>query len=64
MNVLTYKKIIGKTFGIDDYETITNPIPKINEIRISFDENIQNDNVTLIANYIAHTRKSFEIEIS
>ena len=55
MNVLTYKKIIGKTFGIDDYSTITNPIPKINGIRIVFDESKPNDNVTLIANYIPHT---------
>jgi hypothetical protein len=63
MNVLTYKKIIGRTFGIDDYETIKNPIPKINGIRIEFDETKPNDNVTLIANYIPHTRESFEIEI-
>jgi hypothetical protein len=63
MNVLTYKKIIGKSLGIDDYSIITNPIPKINGVRIAFDETMPNDNVTLIANYIPHTRESFDIEI-
>ena len=63
MNVLTYKKIIGRIFGIDDYETIKNPIPKINGIRIEFLETIPNDSVTLIANYIPHTTKSCDIEI-
>lgn len=63
MNVLTYKKILGKTFGIADYSLITNPIPKINGIKIVFDESQPNDNVKIIANYIPHTRESLDIEI-
>ncbi len=63
MNVLTYKKIIGGTFGIDDYSKISNPIPNINGIKIVFDEIVSADIVTLIANYIPHTRQSFDIEI-
>lgn len=63
MNVLTYKKIIGKTFGDDNFAAISNPIPKINGIKIVFDETKTDDNVTIIANYIPHTSESFDIEI-
>ncbi len=64
MNELTYKKILGKTFGISEYSTITNLIPKINDVKIDFDNTMINDVVTITANYIPHTRKSFEIEIA
>lgn len=63
MNVLTYKKIIGKTFGIADYTTITNPIANINGIKIEFDESKENDIVMIKTKYIPHTRESIEIEI-
>lgn len=63
MNVLTYKKIIGTTFGKADYTTITNPIPNINGIKIEFDETKENDIVTIKTKYIPHTRESIEIEI-
>ena len=63
MNVLTYKKLIGKTFGIADYTTITNPIANINGIKIEFDESKENDIVMIKTKYIPHTRESIEIEI-
>ena len=63
MNELTYKKILGKTFGISDYSTITNVIPNINGVKIDFDNLMTNDVVKITANYIPHTRESFDIEI-
>jgi len=63
MNHLTYQKILGKTFGVDDYRSITNIIPKINGLVIDFDESKLDDSVTLIAKYIPHTSESVEIEI-
>ncbi|MDP3558391.1 MAG: hypothetical protein Q8T03_13545 [Bacteroidota bacterium] len=63
MNALTYKKILGKTFGIDDYSLITKLIPNINGITIVFDDSLSNDNVKVIANYIPHTRESLDVEI-
>ena len=63
MNVLTYKKIIGKTFGSEDYKLITNITPKINGLVIEFDESKLDNSITLIANYVPHTTKLVEIEI-
>lgn len=63
MNVLTYKKILGKTFGVEDFQSITNPIPCINGIKIDFESSMNNDVVTIIAKYIPHTREKFDIEI-
>lgn len=63
MNLLTYKKILGKTFGIGDYSQITNPIANINGVKIIFDEGQSNDNVIIQANYVPHTRESLGIEI-
>ncbi len=63
MNLITYKKIIGTTFGMPDYEKITNPIPNINGVKILFDEDFENNNIRITAKYIPHTTESFEIEL-
>lgn len=64
MNESTYKKIIGTTFGIKDYSTITNIIPNINGVKIDFDNSMKNDLVTITAKYIPRSRDSFNIEIT
>lgn len=63
MNELTYKKIIASPYGIDDFENIENIRPSIWGVSILFDEEMQNDDIEIIAEYINPTRKMFFISI-
>lgn len=50
MNEYTYKKIIGKVYGIKDFETITNVVLQINGIKINFDAEISNNSIYIKGN--------------
>lgn len=64
MNLLTYKKIIASPFGIEDYENIENIRPSIWGVSILFDEELQNNEVEIIAEYKKATRKMFFIHLN
>lgn len=64
MNLLTYKKIIASPFGIKEYEEIENPRSKISGVSILFDENLENDDVEIIAEYDTPVRKLIFIQLS
>jgi hypothetical protein len=55
MNLLTYKKIIAAPFGIKDYEEIENPRSKISGVSILFDENMELNEVEIIADYLCYS---------
>lgn len=63
MNLLTYKKIIASPFGIEDYEEIENTRSKISGVSIIFDENMENNEVEIIADYHSPIRKKFSVQV-
>lgn len=63
MNILTYKKIIASPFGIMDYEEIVNIRPRICGVSILFDEEMENDEVEIVAEYSNPIRKMFMISV-
>lgn len=50
MNEHTYKKIIGRVYGIENFETITNVVSQINGIKINFDAEISNNVIAVEGN--------------
>ena len=53
MNEYTYKYILGKVFGFNDFKSITNIIANINGLEIVFDKNMKNNEAILISGYNA-----------
>jgi hypothetical protein len=63
MNELTYKKVIASPFGIKDYEEIENIRPRISGFSIVFDEEMENDEVEIVADYSNPIRRMFTVSL-
>lgn len=63
MNILTYKKVIASPFGIKDYEEIENIRPRISGVSIVFDEEMENNDVEIVAEYSNPIRRMFLITL-
>jgi len=63
MNVTSYKKILSTAFGIKDLNSITNVVPLINNVSITFEKSYPDDKVTIKAIRKPYTREKLDIEL-